>query len=163
MTPASKLATPFALVLATLTLAPAAAAEETPWAEERATARADVESSLGTMSRTALRVRDMLREARRSGTKAQIVCLDESLSRADVALRRARESGALSLAGYARGDVELARAERRHVLEWREAQRLAARDASVCVPSPRGTLALGARRTATQVTLSVDPALPHVD
>lgn len=158
---------PFALACVVLALAPPAAAEEPASAreraEERATARADVDGTLGTMSRTALRVRDMLRDTRRNGTKAQIACLDESLSRADVALRRARESGARSLAGYDRGDVELARAERRRVLEWREAQRLAARDASVCVPNPLGGAGLGAKRTATRVTLSVDPTLPHVD
>lgn len=158
-----KLATLFALALATLAFDRPARAEEVVFAEERATARTDIESTLGTMSRTALRVREMLRDTRRNGTKAQIACLDDSLSRTDVALRRARESGAVALAGYARGDVELARAERRHVLEWREAQRFAARDASVCIPNPLGAPALGARRTATQVTLLVDPKLPRTE
>jgi hypothetical protein len=138
--------------------APASVAAASP--AEMAAARADVDGALRAMRATSLRVREMLRDARKRGTKQQIACLDEALSRSDVALRHARASGDGALAAYARGDLDEARVQLARVAEWREAQRLAARDGAACAP---GAKVVEAARTATTVRVSVDPRIPRVE
>lgn len=127
---------------------------------EATDARAQIEASLAQMRATSLRVRDQLRVTRRRGTKQQITCVDEALSRSDVALRRAREAGDEALAAYARGDVLAARAARVRLAEIKEAQRLAAADGSSCAARPANTIALLAQPGVTTVKLEVDPRLP---
>ena len=53
-------------------------------------ARSDIDATMVQMRATSLRVRDQLRATRKRGTKAQITCVDQALSRSDVAWRRAR-------------------------------------------------------------------------
>jgi len=119
-------------------------------------AREQIDVTLVQMRGVSLRVRDDLRLARRRGTKVQIACVDQALSRADVATRRAQETGAEILAAYERGDGERARAARRRLAEIRELQRLAAKDGAACAA------ALGPvpQTSRTTVTLQVDPGLP---
>lgn len=119
-------------------------------------AREQIEVTLVQMRGAALRVRDDLRLARRRGTKVQVACVDQALSRADAATRRAQETGAEILAAYERGDPDRARAARRRILEIRELQRVAAKDGAACAA------ALGPvpQTSRTTVTLLVDPALP---
>src|SRR3954469_5262763 len=110
----------------------AARADQPP--PEATRARGEIESTIAVMAGRAQWVRSLLRDARRRGTPAQIACLDEALSRADVAVRRAREHADASLAAYGDGNVEAARQQRMHVVEHRLAQEVAARDALACSP-----------------------------
>jgi hypothetical protein len=123
---------------------------------EMVEARAQVEATLAQMRATSLRVRDQLRTTRRRGTKQQITCVDEALSRSDVALRRARETGDETLASYARGDIDRARAARARLVEIKEAQRLAASQGTSCAPAPVQLAANG----VTTVKLEIDAKLP---
>lgn len=120
---------------------------------EPAEARAQIEATLAQMRATSLRVRDDLRATRKRGTKLQITCVDEALSRSDVALRRARELGDAIVAAYARDDLDAARAARRRLSELREAQRQAATTAASCAPR----VVPVAVPDTTTVKLRVDP------
>ena len=136
------------------------ASEPAPPAEV-AHARSEIEGTLVQMKSTALRVREDLRYTRRRGTKVQIACVDEALSRADVASRRARLAGDEALVAYGRGEVEQARAALRRLVEIRESQRLAARDGAQCTAAA-ARLAAPAQ-AATTVRVDVDPAIPQVN
>jgi hypothetical protein len=121
-------------------------------------ARAQIEATVAQMRATTLRVRDQLRTTRTRGTKQQITCVDEALSRSDVALRRARETGDEALAAYMRGDVPTARSARARLVEIKEAQRLAATEGAACTPRP--TAVALAQPGVTTVKLEVDARLP---
>ena len=127
-------------------------------AEEVKAARAEIDSVLGEMRATSQRVRDQLRATRLRGSREQITCVNESLSRSDVAIRTAKESADTSLRAYADGDLWVARDSRRKMREWRDAQRLAARDGFSCSAS-----ALPVKSGTTTVTMTVDPKVPRVD
>jgi len=123
--------------------------------EEVAQARAQIDATVDQMRAIAVRVRDELRTARKRGTRAQIACANQSLSRADVAVRRARETGDEALALYAKGEVERARAARRRLAELREAQRLAAAESTSCAPP-----VVVATSGVTTVQMQVDAQVP---
>jgi hypothetical protein len=112
-------------------------------AGEIAPARSQVDASVAQMRATSLRVREQLRTTRKRGTRLQITCVDEALSRADVALRRAREVGEEALAAYARNDVDAAHASLRRLAELTESQRLAAATATACAPAPPTAVSSG--------------------
>jgi hypothetical protein len=103
---------------------------------ERARARLEMDAAVAGMRGRAKWVRDRLREARRRGaspaTAAEVACLDEALSRSDVAVRRAREHEDVALAAYDRGDLDAARAERAQLAAQNLAQAAVARDALTC-------------------------------
>jgi hypothetical protein len=124
---------------------------------EVAQARSEIDSTLAQMKAVSLRVREDLRVTRKRGTKVQIACVDEALSRADVATRRARETGDVTLAAYARGEVDVARAARHRLGEIRHSQSLAARDGASCSASGRAVVA-----SSTTVKMDVDPRIPRV-
>lgn len=132
---------------------PPSAGDNAP-AGEVAEARRELEGTLQQMRAVAVGVRDDLRVTRKFGTKMQIACVDQALSRADVATRRARETGDEALAAYGRGDVDLARAARRRLAEIRETQRVAARDGATC--SARRT-SVAPSSAGTTVRMAVDP------
>jgi hypothetical protein len=132
----------------------AARADQPP--PEAARARGEIESTIAAMRGRAQWVRSLLRDARRRGTPAQIACLDDALSRADVAVRRAREHGDASLAAYAEGNVVAAREQCTHVALHRLAQEIAARDALACAPPQRAS-------STTTVKVDVDPKIPKTD
>jgi len=117
-------------------------------------ARTEMGSVLARMASTSRGARDMLRDARRRGTRSQVTCLDEALSRADVAHRGAREQVGSALVAYARGDLAFARASRARVNDLDEAQRLAAREGAACLPAPPTRERPPA---GTSVRLTVDP------
>lgn len=123
---------------------------------EVADARAQIEATLAQMRATSLRVRDQLRATRKHGSKPQITCVDESLSRSDVSLRRARDLGDDILAAYGRADVDAARATRHRLAELREYQRQIALTATSCTPRP---IPLPASHETT-VSLHIDPNIP---
>jgi hypothetical protein len=125
-------------------------------AGEVAAARAEIESTLAQMRLTSRHVRDQLRLTRKRGTARQVVCVDEALSRSDVAVRRARDAGDAALAAYSRGEPEDARALLRRVAEIRDAQRVAARDGAACTPGPV------VAKNGTTVKVEVDPKIPRV-
>lgn len=116
-------------------------------------ARAQIDATLAQMRAISLRVREQLRTTRRRGTKHQITCVDEALSRSDVALRRARETGGEELAAYARSDTDAAHAAHRRLGEIHEAQRVAASEGSSCAPGPVQLTTNG----VTTVRLDIDP------
>ena len=125
-------------------------------------ARAQLETTLAEMRVTSLRVRDQLRLTRKRGTKEQVRCVDEALSRADVALRRARALGDEIFTAYGRGDGDAARAARGRLGELRELQRFASLQATKCTPRASPPLNLVSVNTTT-VKVDVDPRIPRVD
>lgn len=135
---------------------PPAASEAAP-VTEVAQARTEIEATLLQMRAVSLRVRDDLRVTRKRGTKMQIACVDQALSQADVAARRARETGDEMLAAYGHGEVEAARAARRRLAEIRESQRVAAREGTFCSAARTSV----ARLSPTTVKVDVDPRIPQ--
>lgn len=118
-------------------------------------ARAELEGALSHMSTTSRHVRDLLRATRNGGSPRQVACVDEGLSRADVALRMARAATEESLLAYGRSDLATARVARHRVAELAGYQRIAARDASVCKPNVLASIRTPP--TGTRVEVSVDP------
>jgi len=137
-----------------------ARADERSAGSEVASARSQIDASLAQMRATSLRVRDQLRTARKRGTRAQITCVDEALSRSDVAFRRARELGDETLAAYARSDLDGARASLRRLAELKESQRLAATSATSC--GPNQVIPVASASSATTVRLEISPTIAPV-
>jgi septal ring factor EnvC (AmiA/AmiB activator) len=127
------------------------------FASSTAFAADDLDATLGQMTKTSRSVRELLRTTRKRGTEQQIKCVDESLSRVDVAAREARAKAADARAADARGDSAAARAAKQRIGELAAAVRLASRDANRCVPPPPPPpkVLLG-----TVVKVTVDPTLP---
>ncbi|HEY8076874.1 MAG TPA: hypothetical protein VIF62_22260 [Labilithrix sp.] len=142
-----------ALAAASILVVASARADE-PAGSEASHAHADMDVAVATMRTRAKDVQERLRLARRRGSATEIACLDAALSRADVAVRRARDEEALSIAAYASGDIALARLGARHVFEIANAQSFVARDALAC----------GAARIepGTRVSVDVDPRIPRI-
>jgi hypothetical protein len=132
-----------------------ARADEGSPPSELTSARSQIDASLAQMRATSLRVRDQLRATRKRGTRPQITCVDEAMSRSDVALRRARELGDEVLAAYARNDVDTARATLRRLAELKESQRIAAATATSCAPLQQVAVA----STGTTVRLEIAPTI----
>lgn len=117
----------------------------------------DVDLTLARMAKTSKSVRELLRTTRKRGTEQQIKCLDESLSRVDVASREARAKATEARAAESRGDAVAARHAKHRIGELAEAVRLASRDANQCVPpTPPPKVLLG-----TVVKVTVDPVIPR--
>ena len=117
----------------------------------------DFDITLARMTKTSRSVRDLLRKTRKSGSEQQIKCVDESLSRVDVATREARTKVGEARAADARGDALASRDAKRRIVELDIAVRLASRDASKCMPPPPPPpkVLLG-----TVVKVTVDPIIP---
>ena len=148
-----------ALASTALSASTPARAEEGSGSSEVVAAHSQVEATLVQMRATSLRVREQLRTARRRGTPPQISCVDEALSRADVALRRARELGDEAVAAYGRGAVDEARAVLRRLAEMKEVQRVAAATATSCTPS---TVVLATPTNTTTVRLEISKSIAPV-
>lgn len=133
---------------------PALARADEVSAAEVTGARWQIDATVAQMRATSLRVREQLRLTRKRGTRRQVTCVDEALSRSDVGVRRARETGDDILAAYQRGDVESARTLRTRLTEIREAQRLAAAESGQCAPA-----VVVASTGVTTVKLSIDPQI----
>ena len=133
-----------------------AQAEEGPASNEVVAARSQVEAALVQMRATSFRVREQLRTARKRGTPPQITCVDEALSRSDVAFRRARELGDEATAAYGRGEVFEARAVLRRLAETKEMQRVAAATATSCTPN---TVVLPTPTNTTTVRLEISKSI----
>jgi hypothetical protein len=138
-----------------------ASSASSPAASELRDVRLRIELTLSQMRARSLHVRDELRLTRKRGTKAQVTCVDEALSRSDVALRRARELGDEILAALTRGDGDAARAARGRLVELDGSQRVAGADAYRCTPKPLSPsqLTLG---NATTVKVDIDPRIPRI-
>lgn len=117
----------------------------------------DYDVTLTRMAKTSKSVRELLRKTRKSGTEAQVRCVDESLSRVDVAAREARTKVGELRAAQARGDGPAVRDAQRRITELDIAVRLASRDANKCLPppAPPPKVLLG-----TVVKVTVDPTIP---
>lgn len=120
-------------------------------------ARADIDATIVQMRAISLRVRDQLRATRKRGTRAQITCVDQALSRSDVAFRRARETSDEALGAYGRGDLDTGRASRRRLAEIRYSQSIAANEGASCAPLPLQVATAG----STTVKLDIDPKIPQ--
>ena len=116
--------------------------------EARAAKSAAFEA-IAAIDRAAGHVRILLRRARSGGTRDEIACVDEGLSRSDVALRRARIEAAAAQEAYAQGNVQDARKANERVRRAREDARYASAAADACFGPPP-------RTTATQVRVVVD-------
>ncbi len=88
----------------------------------------------------------------------EIVCVDEGLSRADVATRHAREEARVAADAYARGEI----AEARHAMEWvnraREASRSAAAVADACFVDEAATKSASANGTQVRMVVAALPS-----
>ena len=131
--------------------------------------RAVLEGAFAEMRVTSLRVRDQLRLTRKRGTRRQVMCVDEALSRADVGLRHARALGDEMLAAHARGDVDSVRLALGQLEELRSLTRFASEQATKCAPGGiTGTSGVAAAvatsaPSVTTVRMDVDPRIPRVD
>jgi len=128
-------------------------------------ARASLNAIYAEMRTTSVRVREQLRVVRRRGTRSQVLCVDEALSRADVALRHARTLGDELLEAYARGDLASARSARGQLEELRSLTRFASAQATKCTPvssASASAIALLQTNTVT-VKVDVDPHIARVD
>jgi hypothetical protein len=159
----------FAIALATasgaVVLAPVVARADEPTATNDVhAARASLNAIYVEMRTTSVRVRDQLRVVRRRGTRSQVLCVDEALSRADVALRHARTLGDELLEAYARGDLASARSTRGQIEELRSLTRFASMQATKCTPAGASASAINLPRTNTvTVKVDVDPNIARVD
>jgi hypothetical protein len=117
----------------------------------------DLDATLTSMTKTSKSVRELLRTARKKGTEAQVKCVDESLSRVDVASREARSKATEARAAESRGDSAAARSAKQRISDLAVAVRLASRDANRCMPPPPPPpkVLLG-----TVVKVTVDPIIP---
>jgi len=148
-------------IASVLVVAPTnARADDRPGQSEIAGARSQIDAALAQMRATSLRVREQLRTARKRGTRPQITCVDEALSRSDVAVRRARELGDEVMAAYAVGDVDMGRAKLRRLAELKEAQRLVASAATSCTPS---AVVVPTSFAATTVKLEISPTVARAE
>jgi hypothetical protein len=122
-------------------------------------APSEVDRTIGRMRETSRSVRELLRTARKRGTKQQVACVDEALSRVDVAARAAREQALELRAAEQRADGDGAHAARQQIARLAEAVRLASAGARKCMPppAPPPKVLLG-----TVVKVSVDPSIPPV-
>jgi hypothetical protein len=99
---------------------------------DAASIRAELGSALGTMSGNATRLRRALHDARARNDRDRIACASDGLSRADAALRAARERARAAEGALARGDEGTARVELSVVLSAREASRAATASVDAC-------------------------------
>lgn len=120
---------------------------------------AEEDRTIAQMKETSRTVRDLLRKTRKSGTKEAVACVDEALSRVDVATRSAVSQAKEARAADDRGDADGAAQARRRIAELRFVVTLAAKDARACTPPPPPPpkVLLG-----TVVKVTVDPAIPPV-
>ena len=110
--------------------------------------------AIATLETTSAQVRALLRRARARGIRDEIACVDEGLSRADVAMRNAREDATAAQNAYAQGNVADARRANDRVTRARDNARIAASAASACI-QPQ------ARTSGTQVrVVMVAPSAP---
>lgn len=126
-------------------------------------AQTQIDTTLAEMRVASLRVRDQLRLTRKRGTKQQVTCVDEALSRADVALRHARALADEILEAFARGDGDAARSARGQLGELRAVQRFASVQATKCTPRPTAPPVTLVSTNVTTVKVDVDPRIPRVD
>jgi hypothetical protein len=147
--------------------APSARAEDAPEVappgevaspREIGDARQAIDLTVSQMRATSLRVREQLRTTRKRGTRAQIACVDQALSRTDVGVRRARDTGDEVLAAYARNDLATARMLRGRLSELRVAQGQAAVEGASCTPNAAPVLP-AAVSNQTTVKLEIDPKI----
>ena len=150
-------------------LAPGAAEAEENGASRTVTAsdarklRDTLEATYAEMRATSVRVRDQLRITRKRGSAQQVLCVDEALRRADVALRHARALGDDLLAADARGDAASVRLARGQLEELRALTRFANAQATKCSPGTAASRLAIIPADTTTVTVDVDPRIPRVE
>jgi hypothetical protein len=118
-------------------------------------AKATADQAIASMDSTAWRVRRLLRKARANGVRAEIACVDDGLSRADVALRVARDEWRNALDAFTRGDMDGARRSMLRLERAREGSRAAATSADGCFVDQAASSVTG-----TQVRLILETRLP---
>ncbi len=98
-----------------------------------------VAPTIAAMQTTARLARLVLQWAREGGAPEAIACADEGLSRADVALRAARDHAARAEGAWAHGELAAARRELVLVSWANDASRLAATMVDGCLGGGEGT------------------------
>jgi hypothetical protein len=151
-----------AAVAALVAVARMASADTTgspePAGAEAARAAAEARALLATIQSDARVAREALEIARARGRRSEVRCADESLSRADVALRAAREDetevdGAVAARRWAAVLPALERVRRRAA---------ASHEARVLAMTCSATAATALPNDRTLVTLRIDPGVPRV-
>jgi hypothetical protein len=102
--------------------------------DEAGQAHIHAQAAIATMAERATLLMRMLREARAERRpRPEVSCVDEALTRADVAVRRAREDADRAAVAYERGDLLEARAAVAAIDARDRLSRAALADARVCM------------------------------
>jgi hypothetical protein len=131
-----------------------ARAEPTFDARDARAAAAQADALVVAMDASSEHVRHLLRKARAQKWAHGVGCLDEALSRVDVALRAAREEARAAREAAHEGDAVLARGHLTRVARLREMARAAASGGQMCAAGPELQAFEG-----TSVRVTVDPRI----
>lgn len=101
-------------------------------ADESYRVRLELRAAISQMEGTTSRLRALLMYTRQGRDPSKIACVDEALSRADVALRHAKEAMRAALDAYARDDEEGAQNFVRQVAVHKSAVKTASAHADEC-------------------------------
>jgi hypothetical protein len=123
------------------------------WASQVRAARASADAVLNGMQGTAQRLGKLLMAARARGDVTRTRCASEGLSRADVALRRARADVAEAFAAYAKHDTDAARRAMARFAADRDSSHAATNEVEACFSIERSST------DRTEVTLTIDPGI----
>jgi hypothetical protein len=126
-------------------------------AQDARAAASQAEALVVAMDASSEHMRHLLRSARLQKWSRGIGCLDEALSRVDVALRAARDEARGARDAAREGEAELARAHLARVVRLREMARAAAAGGQMCAAGPELQPFEG-----TSVRVIVDPRIAPV-
>lgn len=117
--------------LSLLALLPGAAA-----ADPSASVSVRADRQVAAMDATSEQVRQLLRKARAQKSTRGVACLDEALTRVDVALRTGREEARLTREALRAGDARMADVHFARVMRLHEMSRSAASIGRACAAGP---------------------------
>jgi hypothetical protein len=141
------------VVVVLLSVAPSVASAT----DEGARVRAEASSGVAAIESSATHVRSLLQVARAQRNALEIACVNEKLTRVDVALRIGQDLAARAIAAWKNKERVAARVELAGLASRRDAARIAAREADACRP-PQEVIAAPNERTYVRVI--VDESLP---
>jgi hypothetical protein len=122
-----------AMLLASSSAAPRAALADASVAPaEVSDARAQSDAAIATMESLSNRLRLVLQRTRGRERSSVVACVDEALTRVNVALRRGRDAVRRQNDAWDRGDAEAARAALRELLAYVYNARAAASNVDYC-------------------------------
>jgi hypothetical protein len=130
--------------------------------DEAARAAAEARAAISAIAVNAQHAHEALVLARMRRRADETRCTNDALSRADVALRGAREDSAAMATHFASGELQAARAALTRIRQRTGWSREAALASVDCSPATSAWIARGPL-DATTVTVTVDPNVPRVE